>query len=391
MTTLREDLARGLAAREAAGLRRDRRILDSAQGPHPVVDGRELLSFASNDYLGLAADPRLAEAARAALARYGTGAGAAHLLGGHSRVHHELEGALAEHTGRERALLFGSGYQANLGTVTALVARGDLVVQDKLDHASLIDAAQLSGAQHRRYRHGDVEALRDRLREAARRRLVITDGVFSMDGDRAPLTAIAAACADARAVLMVDDAHGYGVLGADGAGSLQDQDLGSAEVPVLMATLGKALGCAGAFVAGDEALIEHLINHARSYVYSTAAPPALAAAALRALQLLREEPERRHRVLELARRFRDAAGSAGLELTASGTPIQAVLLGSVARCTAVSEVLERRGILAPAVRPPTVPEGGARLRISLTAAHSDQDLERLLEALTAAVREVDAA
>jgi len=382
---LTDALAAGLAQRADQGLLRGRRVLQGAQGRLVTIDGVDLLNFSSNDYLGLAADPRLAEAAATTAARYGSGAGAAHLLNGHSAPHHELEEALAAHLGRARALLFSSGYMANLGVVQALVGEGDTVAQDRLDHASLLDAARLSGARYGRYPHRDVDALAKRITRAQGRRLVCTDGVFSMDGDLAPLPELAAACATHSAVLMVDDAHGFGVLGADGAGSVAAAGLGADEVPVLMATLGKALGSAGAFVAGDAALIDHLLNHARSYIYTTAMPPPVAGAALCALGIMRAEPERRSHVLALAERFGAAARQLGLSVPVGTTPIQPVLIGDSHTCTQVAEALLERGLLVPAIRPPTVPAGAARLRISLSAAHTDADVDRLLGALDAVV------
>jgi 8-amino-7-oxononanoate synthase len=378
-------LASGLAVRQAAGLSRSRRVLEGPQGSRVVVDGVEYLSFSSNDYLGLAADPRLAAAAAEAATRFGTGSGAAHLLNGHSRIHQALEEALAEHTGRERALLFSTGYMANLGVVQALVGAGDTVLQDRLNHASLLDAARLSGARHGRYPHREAAALSSRLARARGRKLVLTDAVFSMDGDRAPLSELAVCCQRQDAVLMVDDAHGYGVLGPDGAGSVAASGLGTEEVPVLMATLGKALGCFGAFVAGDAALIEHLVNHARSYIYTTALPPAVAGAALCALGIVRDEPERRERVLALAARFQTAAARVGLRTVESDTPIQAVILGEVGTTLTVAAALAEQGLLVPAVRPPTVPEGSARVRVSLSAAHTEADVDRLVDALDSIV------
>jgi 8-amino-7-oxononanoate synthase len=380
-------LASGSAARQREGLFRSRSVLDGAQGARVRIAGQDFLSFSSNDYLGLAGDPRLAEAGGSAARRYGNGSGAAHLLHGHCGAHQELEEALAERTGRERALLFSTGYMANLGLVQALVGAGDTVLMDRLNHASLIDAARLSGARHGRYQHLDTDALRTKLARAKGRKLVLTDGVFSMDGDVAPLAELATICGELGGVLMVDDAHGFGVLGPDGAGSVSAAGLGVDEVPVLMGTLGKALGCFGAFVAGDPDLIDHLINHARSYIYTTALPPAVAGAAARALEIVKDVPERRDRVLGLAQRFQSAATGAGLKVMGQGTPIQPILIGDVDVATTVSAALAERGLLVPAVRPPTVPAGSSRLRISLSAAHTDDEVDRLVEALDACVPE----
>jgi len=375
-------LGADLAARAAAGLYRGRRLLDGPQATTVRVDGRELLAFCSNDYLGLANEPRVIEALAAGAARYGAGSGASHLVSGHSRAHHELEEALAQFTGRPRALLFSSGYAANLGVISALLGRGDAVFQDRLNHASLLDGGLLSGARLQRFLHNDAGNLEARLaRSRARRKLVAVDGVFSMDGDEAPLAALAAASARHGALLYVDDAHGFGVLGERGAGTLEKQGMGSAEVPLLMATLGKALGVAGAFVAGSEELIETLIQFARTYVYTTAMPPALAVAAAASLRVVREEPWRRAHLQELIGHFRAGASALGLRLMPSETAIQPLLLGEAATALRWSEQLLARGLLVPAIRPPTVPQGQSRLRVTLSAAHSAAEVERLLQAL----------
>jgi len=377
-----------LRGRREARLYRTRRLVDGPVGPELRVDGRPLLAFCSNDYLGLASHPRLIAALRAGAQEHGVGAGAAHLISGHSRAHQALEEELAEFTGRPRALLFSSGYMANLGVVSALLGRGDSLFEDRLNHASLVDAGRLSRARMRRYQHADLESLRRQLAAAGPgRRLIATDGVFSMDGDIAPLRALARQARAADAWLMVDDAHGLGVLGEQGRGSPSHCGLGAEEVPILMGTLGKALGCCGAFVAGGEALIETLIQRARSYIYTTAPPAALAEATRVALRLARAEEWRRERLHELIQGFRSGAQELGLPLLASQTPIQPILAGSAARALAWGRHLEQRGILVGAIRPPTVPEGGARLRITLSALHSDAQLARLLEALADLPRE----
>jgi 8-amino-7-oxononanoate synthase len=312
------------------------------------------------------------------------GSTSAHLICGHRREHALLEEALAEWTGRERALLFSTGYMANLGTLQALLQRGDVCVQDKLDHACLLDGAQLAGAELKRYPHADVAAAARQLRsrpDAAA--LLATDGVFSMDGDVAPLAALAALCAREGATLMVDDAHGLGVLGADGAGSVAAAGLSPRDVPVLMATLGKALGCSGAFVAGSAALVEGLLQFARPYVYTTAMPPALAAAACTAVAVARREGWRRDKLAALVARFRAGACELGLPLLPSSSAIQPLLLGDAQAALDAAQALERRGLLVGAIRPPTVPRGQARLRITLSAAHEEADVDRLLDALAA--------
>lgn len=382
-----EGLAEVLAEREAAGLYRRRRVIEGVQGPCLHVHGRELLAFCSNDYLGLAGDPRLAAALARGAREMGTGSGAAHLVSGHHRAHHALEEELAAFVGAERALLFSTGYMANLGVIPALLGRGDTVIEDRLNHASLIDGARLSGARLRRWPHGDLAGLQHQLGHASGRVLVAVDAVFSMDGDRAPLGELARLIAQHEVALMIDDAHGFGVLGPQGQGSLAAAGLGFDAVPLYMATLGKALGVAGAFVAGSELLIETLIQRARPYVYTTAMPPALAEATRAALRIAAEEDWRRERLCALTERFRCEAAGLGLRLADSDTPIQPLLLGDAATALRWSEALAMRGILVPAIRPPTVPEGSARLRITFSAAHEEADLDHLLEALDSVRRE----
>ena len=376
------DLEASLAARRAAGLYRERRIARSPQVPLRQFADGERLTFCSNDYLGLANHPAVSAALVRGAQRWGVGAGASHLLAGHTAAHHALEEELAEAVGRPRALLFSTGYMANLGVLGALLDRRSAVFSDRLNHASLIDAARLSQAQVAVYRHADPQHLAELLAaDGAPRRLVITDGVFSMDGDLAPLADLAMRARQGDAWLMVDDAHGFGVLGPGGAGSVAQAGLDIDAVPVLMGTLGKALGCFGAFVAGSEALIETLIQHARSYIYTTALPPALAEATREALRRARTESWRREKVMALVARFRAGAGQLGLPLLESTTPIQPLIAGSAQRALAWSAHLEQRGLLVPAVRPPTVPDGTARLRIVLTAAHEEAQVDRLLNAL----------
>ena len=375
------DLSARLTERREAGLYRQRRVVEGAQGPEIVVDGRPMLGFCSNDYLGLAADPRLADAMRRGLEVHGTGAGAAHLVSGHTRAHHDLEDALAAHTGRARALLFSTGYMANMGVLGALLGRGDALLGDRLNHASLVDGGRLSGARMQRYAHADVGALGTRLAGARGQIVVATDGVFSMDGDVAPLAGLAAAAAAHDALLVVDDAHGIGVLGERGEGSVAVAGLGQDDVPVYMATLGKALGVSGAFVAGSDDLIEYLVQFARPYVYTTAMPPALATAAHTALAIAREETWRRERLDALVARFRSGAEQLGLDLMPSSTPIQPLLLGDSRRATAWSQALAEQGIWVAAIREPTVPRGEARLRVTLSAAHREAQVDRLLDAL----------
>jgi 8-amino-7-oxononanoate synthase len=374
-----ERLAAALEQRRTENLFRQRLTLESAQGPQVVVNGRQYLNFCSNDYLGLAAHPRVIERLRSAAAQYGVGSGASHLVCGHSAPHHELEEALAAFTGRPRVLLFSSGYTANTGVLTSLLQKGDYVFEDRLNHASLLDGGLYSGARFQRFPHNDVAALAAKLQAADGAKLVVVDGVFSMDGDTAPLHELARLCAAQDAWLMVDDAHGFGVLGERGVGSTEGLD--AADVPVLMATLGKALGTAGAFVAGSELLIESLIQHSRNYIYTTALPPAVAAASLEALILVQEEDWRRQHLAELIQRFRRGAAQLDLPVMASSSAIQPLLVGDADRAVALSERLRVQGLLIGAIRPPTVPAGTSRLRITLSAAHSAEQVDRLLEQL----------
>ena len=381
MGAFSERLSEALARREQAGLYRHRLTLDSAQGPVIQLAGRDYLNFCSNDYLGLAAHPDVIQAFRQAAVTYGVGSGASHLVCGHSAPHHQLEEALAEFTGRPRALLFSSGYMANTGILTTLLQRGDYVFEDRLNHASLLDGGLHSGARFQRFPHNDTAALARKLKSAKGPSLVVVDGVFSMDGDSAPLSELAALCREQDAWLMVDDAHGFGVLGQRGAGSTEAAGLDGSAVPVLMATLGKALGTAGAFVAGSELLIEGLIQQARNYIYTTALPPAVAAASLVSLRLLHKEGWRRQHLADLIARFQKGARQLDLPLMASDSAIQPLLVGDARRAVALSEQLKARGVLIGAIRPPTVPAGTSRLRITLSAAHSEQQVDRLLQHL----------
>jgi len=377
-----QNLKKRLEESRRAFLYRFRRVSETPQQPEMRIDGRSMLVFCSNDYLGLANHPEVVRALQQGAASYGAGSGSAHLITGHSAAHHALEEALAEFTGRPRALLFSTGYMANLGVISALLGRSDRLYQDRLNHASLVDAGLLSRARLLRYRHADSEGLRGLMEDTCEgRAMIVTDGVFSMDGDLAPLPQLAQLARKRGAWLMVDDAHGLGVLGEEGRGSLNHFGLDPEEVPILMGTLGKAFGSFGAFVAGSEELIETLIQRARSYLYTTAPPPALAEATRVSLCIARQESWRRERLRQLITRFRQGAAALRLPLSQSSTPIQPVLAGSAERALAWSRQLEERGILVSAIRPPTVPEGSARLRITFSANHTDRHLERLLQAL----------
>lgn len=378
-----------LAALDSKHLRRRRRTVAAYLEPGNRVEvsagNAPLIDFCGNDYLGLAHHPQIVAALSEATARYGVGSGAAHLVTGHGIEHSKLEETIAEYTGRERALLFSTGYMANLAVITTLAESGDAVLLDRLNHASIIDGARLSGARFKRYAHNDATAAETALREYAndpdRATLVATDGLFSMDGDLAPLPNLAAACARHRAWLVVDDAHGLGILGPRGRGTLEHFKLTADDVPVLVGTFGKAFGTFGAFVAGDANLIEYLMQKARSYIYTTALPQVLAAATRRAMELSDEESWRRERVLALAQRFRKGAEQLGLPLAVSGTPIQPVIIGRSENALKAQEKLLEKGFWVAAIRPPTVPADTARLRVTLSAAHSEAQVDRLLDAL----------
>jgi 8-amino-7-oxononanoate synthase len=376
-------LQKDLNQRQQQSLYRSRLVVDSPSGPEVCIKGKRLLAFNSNDYLGLANHPELKKAFIAAVQKWGVGSGSAHLVTGHTTAHHQLEEDLAEFTGRQRALLFSSGYMANLALGTALASRGDHVFGDRLNHASLIDAGNLAQAKMYRYQHADCASLRRMLNNVeSGGKMIITDGVFSMDGDIAPLKELATVAADSDALLAVDDAHGFGVVGERGAGSVEQAALSPQQVPVLMGTLGKALGCAGAFIAADEVIIETLIQKARSYIYTTAQPAAVAAATSAALKLLETESWRREYLASLVDRFRHGASQIGLPLMASATAIQPLLAGSCEHAVAWAQQLMQHNILVTAIRPPTVPQGTARLRITLSATHTKEQVDQLLEALS---------
>ena len=382
ITTMDATLQVQLDQRQQQFLYRQRRTVESGCGSVLQIDGQSLINFCSNDYLGLAGHKSIAKALQAGADTYGTGSGASHLISGHSTAHQQLEEQLAEFTGRPRALLFSTGYMANMGIINALVGRHDLVLQDQLNHASLIDGGRLSRAIFKRYKHNNIEHLQSQLSfNAADRKLIVTDGVFSMDGDLAPLAAISKVAEQSNAWLMVDDAHGLGVLGATGAGIVQEHDLSIDEVPILMGTLGKSFGTFGAFVAGSEALIETLIQFARSYIYTTALPPAIACATSASLAIVRQEQWRRDHLNALIQRFRHGANALGLQLMDSYTPIQPVIINDDQLVMTVSQQLRAKGFMVGAIRPPTVPKGSGRLRICLSASHTEQHIDQLLIAL----------
>lgn len=377
-----KNLAAELQRLQDESLYRRRRVIDGPQGVHLSVDGRQLLSFCSNDYLGLANHPDVNKAFQQGIQRWGCGSGASHLVNGHSSAHHALEEELAAFTNRPRALLFSTGYMANMGTIAALLGRNDTIFHDRLNHASLLDGGQLAQAHLQRYVHNDTHALEKKLTACHKgEKLVVSDGVFSMDGDLADLPSLAQTTRKHNAWLMIDDAHGLGVLGKNGGGCCEHFGLNVDDVPILVGTLGKAFGSFGAFVAGDDDLIEYLIQKARPYIYTTALPPAVAEASRTSLKLLQKEGWRRDKLTQLIQRFRAGAKQLGLELMDSVTPIQPLLIGDNQHAMQISQSLLEAGILISAIRPPTVPQGTARLRITFSAAHSEEDIDRLLSTL----------
>jgi 8-amino-7-oxononanoate synthase len=377
------DFRARLAALARDDLTRTRVVLDAPCGPEAVVDGQRLIAFAGNDYLGLANHPEVVEALREGASRWGSGAGASHLVSGHQRPHEALEQALAAFTGLARALFFSTGYMANLAVLPALAGRGDTLIADRLNHASLVDAALLSRATVRRYPHGDLAAVARMLDAAQGRKVVVTDGVFSMDGDIAPLAELLALCERHDALLVVDDAHGFGVLGEQGRGVLSHCGLASERI-VYIGTLGKAAGVAGAFVAGDTDLIEWLMQTGRSYRYTTAAPPALACALLASLGLIENADDRRATLAAHRERLKRGLTGVRWTLMPSHTAIQPLHVGTNAAVLALAGQLRAHGLWVPAIRPPTVPSGTARLRISLSAAHTVGHLDALCHALSEA-------
>jgi 8-amino-7-oxononanoate synthase len=381
MTSAFSKLLDNLQTITDAGLYRSRRVIDSPQGINLQIDGRSVVNFCSNDYLGLAIHPTVVSAFKAAVDHYGVGSGSAHLICGHSTAHHMLEEELAVFTGRERALLFSTGYMANLGVISALLGRSDTVFEDRLNHASLLDGGLMSGAKFKRYAHADVDNLTFHLKQVTGSKLIVTDGVFSMDGDFAPLKTLALAAKDNDAWLMVDDAHGLGVIGNHGGGLLEHDGLTQRDVPILMGTLGKGFGTFGAFIAGSDVLIETLIQKARTYIYTTALPAAVAEATRASLKIVIAENWRRDKLKALADRFRLGAGQLGFQLLASTSAIQPIIIGDSQRAVDISNSLLNAGFLVSAIRPPTIPKGSARLRVTFSALHEEFQVDQLLDAL----------
>lgn len=375
------DFAAELEQRREAGLYRIRRHMSGPHQPQLTADGEPVLAFCSNDYLGLASHPELVAAASAGLDTHGLGGAASHLICGHHSEHHRLEEKLADFTRRSGALFFSTGYMANVGVITALAGKGDTIFSDALNHASIIDGCRLSGARVRVYPHADTATLADQLAETDGHKLVVTDGVFSMDGDIAPLRELASLCRRHDALLVVDDAHGFGCVGPQGRGAVAEAGLSEDDVPLVVGTLGKAFGTSGAFVAGPPILLDYLVQKARSYIYTTAMPPALATASCRSVELVERDEQRRSHLTRLINRFRAEAATMGYELMASATPIQPIMIGDPHEAIRLSGELEKRGILVTAIRPPTVPQGESRLRVTFSAAHTEEQLDQLLAAL----------
>lgn len=381
------NLSGDLAKRKLQGLYRTRQVIDGPQGANVIIDGQSLVNFSSNDYLGLANHADVITAFKKSVDTEGVGSGAAHLICGHGREHHALEEELAAFTGRERALVFSTGYMANLGVISALVGKGDAVFEDKLNHASLIDGGLISGANFRRYAHNNLNRLQQlQAKSSCEKQLIVSDGIFSMDGDEADVRGLAVIAKQSGALLMIDDAHGIGVLGDKGAGLLEKLALDQQQVPILMGTFGKALGTAGAFVAGSDALIETLIQRARTYIYTTAMPSAIMAATRASINVCQTESWRREKLASLITQFQRGAQQLGLNMMRSNTPIQPIVLGGSHVAVETSEQLRAKGFLVTAIREPTVPKGSARLRVTLSASHSEGQIDALLMAIDESIK-----
>jgi 8-amino-7-oxononanoate synthase len=391
--SLRKEISQSQQSLREHDLWRQRITVDSPQGVHVQVDGKPFINFSSNDYLGLANHPEVRAAAAAAAEKWGVGSGASHLISGHQRPHADLEERLAQFVGAEQAILFSTGYMANLAVPQALLGREDLLLQDKLNHASLIDAAKLCSAKLRRYRHGDVTHASEIMdKNSGRRILLATDGVFSMNGKIAPLINLEKVAQPHGAIMLVDDAHGFGVAGTGGAGTLHSTPLRPAGNILMIGTLSKAIGAFGAFVAGDKVFIEQLIQKSRSYIYTTALPCSIAAAALKSLDLIESDRSRHDRLINNMNCFRKTVKALDIDVVHSVTPIQSMIFGQPTAALQAAEILREQGILAIAIRPPTVPAGTSRLRITLSADHTTEEVERLLDILASTeIRELSAA
>lgn len=392
MKSFRQDLQRQLEERKQQSLLRKRRTVFSPQGTEIILDGNHVTSFCSNDYLGLAGHPDVIKAFHDGLEHFGAGSGASHLVSGHMAPHHALEEELAEFTGRSRALVFSSGYMANVGVITTLLGKQDAVFEDRLNHASLLDGGLFSGASFKRYPHLDITALENLLwKSAGDKKLIVSDGVFSMDGDMADLPGLISAADNSDALLMIDDAHGFGVLGKQGGGIAahyqeQGEVINEDNLQILVGTFGKAFGASGAFVAGSEELVETLIQFCRPYIYTTAMSPAMAEALRASLKLVRKDNWRRQYLAQLIQRFRKHCADLGLQVVPSQTPVQAIVLGDVDLTLQASNALLAQGIYVSAIRPPTVPVGTARLRVTFSAVHTETQFMHLLLGLEAVAR-----
>ncbi len=381
--SLKIRLEKKLELRKQQNLFRKRITLTSRQGPTIKINGHHLINFCSNDYLGLANHADVIFAFKTSVDEFGVGSGASSLVCGRSNLHHQLEEKLADKTGREAALVFAGGYMANLAVATTFAGREDGIFLDRLAHASLVDAARLSGGKLHRYQHADYESLDHALNNSSTNvKLVLTDAVFSMDGDIAPIKELITVCKQNDAILAVDDAHGFGVLGKNGGGLLEEKEITAEDVPILVATFGKALGTSGAFIAADRIIIETLIQFARTYIYTTALAPAIAGATLASLEVLEKESWRIETLNALIKHFCSGARALGLNILSSETAIQPLMIGNSETAVRISNKLFDEGFLISAIRPPTVPEGSARLRITLTAAHTEEQIDRLLEKLS---------
>ena len=387
-----KDLRQELEKRKRQHRFRSRRIIKSPQQAEILIDDKNVISFCSNNYLGLANHPQIKQATIDAIKKFGVGSGSAHLINGHSIAHHQLEEELAEFTGYPRTILFSTGYMANLGICQALIGNNDYVFEDRLNHASLIDGGLISGARFQRYLHNDVSSLQKKISKIDKtasekpakkqaEKLVLSDGVFSMDGDIANIPALAALCKTSNSWLMVDDAHGFGTLGQTGKGCLQHFSLTHTDVPIYMATLGKAMGTAGAFIAGSDELIETIIQKARTYIYTTAMPAAIAEATRCSLNIIQNEPEHLQNLTSNISYFRNCCSQADLAIENSQTAIQPLLIGDEKKAVLISQQLFELGFLVTAIRPPTVPEGTSRLRITLSAKHNNEHINQLIETL----------
>jgi len=389
---LNKNLKKALSERKKYHRYRTRRITQSPQQIEMTIDEKKIISFCGNDYLGLANHPSVKQATIDAVEKYGVGSGSAHLVNGHSEAHHRLEEELAGFTGYPRAILFSTGYMANIGLCQALLDKNDYVYEDRLNHASLIDGGLISGARLQRYLHNDINSLKSKITKIAKdkkdaTKLVLSDGVFSMDGDIANISALSSLCKKSNSWLMIDDAHGFGTLGNTGKGSLEHLNLSYKDVPIYMATLGKAMGTAGAFIAGSDELIETIIQKSRSYIYTTAMPPAIAEATRCSLQIIQNEHRHLHNLQNNISYFKTCCIATALPVESSKTAIQPILIGDDFTALQISQKLFEQGFLVTAIRPPTVPEGTARLRITLSAKHTHEHIDQLIDALNPLITE----